>query len=294
MTPPTVPPTARPGSPPPAKAAAATTKSVRKRLAPRQVQDLAPRLIVYGVEGFGKTTLAAYAPDPLILMSRQETGYDTLLSRGLVPAVPAERVDSWPDLLDWLDDLIADSQGRKTLVLDAMGGFERLCQEYTCERHFKNDWSETGFAGYQKGYDASLTEWLTMLARLDQLHRQGIVVLITGHARVATFKNPQGPDYDRFCVDCHWKIWSATYRWVDAALFGNFLTIYDKKTEAESRGRGKASKGGTDRILFTERRDAYDAKNQYGLPPEIWLTKQPSESWSTLWQHLQRKEPASA
>ena len=66
---------------------------------------MAPRLVIHAVEGFGKTTIGAYSPDPFILMS--ETGYDTLLASELAPSVPAEEVTSWTDLLRWLSDLAA-------------------------------------------------------------------------------------------------------------------------------------------------------------------------------------------
>ena len=118
-----------------------------------------PRLILNAVEGWGKTTAGAYAPDPAILMARGESGYTTLLGVGSVPAVPTATVDSWQKLLGLLDQLVAGTD-RKTLVLDALGGFERLCQEHVCACDFDGDWGERGFMSFQKGYELSATEWL--------------------------------------------------------------------------------------------------------------------------------------
>src|SRR5260370_30131879 len=71
---------------------------------------LAPRIIINGVEGWGKTTLAAYAPDTAIIMAPNENGYETLLSAGLVPNIVRTSVNSWKELLDVL--VIPDHQLR--------------------------------------------------------------------------------------------------------------------------------------------------------------------------------------
>ena len=280
---PSAPPSRPPGTSSSPSAQAGPARKVKLREVP---SALPPRLVVFATEGFGKTTLGACAPEPLILMSRGETGYDTLLQSKLVPQVPAEVVVDWQDLLGWIDGLTNDPQGRKTLVLDTLGGFERLCHEHVCREHFKSDWTETGFASYQKGYDLAVTDWIGLLSRLDRLRAKGVTILWLGHSRIHSFKNPLGPDFDRYICDCHPKTWGVTHRWADAVLFGNFLTVLDNEEKAKRAGKGKAI-GGTTRILFTERRDAYDAKNRYGMKGEIWLEDGPAASWSTLWAHLQ-------
>lgn len=257
--------TARPTPPPPASdgPSKAEANTPFRRLRPREPKKLSPRLIVNAVEGFGKTTIGAFAPDPVIFMARGESGYDTLLSAGLVPAVPAEEVSTWSELIGWIGELIKDTQGRKTLVLDAIGGFERLCHEHVCERDFNGDWGECGFASYQRGYEIALVDWLGLLGRLDSLHQKGLAIVLLGHCRVQTFKNPLGVDFDRYVSDTHHKTWGITHKWADAVLFGNFLTIIDGEEKAKRQGKGKAI-GGTDRVLYTERRDAFDAKNRTG------------------------------
>ena len=118
-------------------------------------------------------------------------------------------------------------------MLDALGSFERLCQEHVCARDFGGDWGERGFASYQKGYDLAVNDWLQLLHRLDRLHRQGVVILILSHCKINTFKNPLGVDFDRYVSDCHHKTWGVTIRWSDAVLFGNFLTIIDDEKRAK-------------------------------------------------------------
>ena len=246
---------------------------------PRSVKALAPKIILNAVEGFGKTSTGAYAPDPLLLMARGETGYDTLLSAGRVPSIPADLVETWGDVMGWLETLNADPQGRKTIIFDAMGGFERLCHEYVCQKDFGGEWGERGFGAYQKGFDLSVTEWLRFLHRMEVLNtKYGMTILILGHSRIRPFKNPLGADFDRYVSDCHEKTWNVTARWADAILFGNFLTVVDK----EKQGKGKGV-GGTSRMLYTERRDAFEAKNRFGMPFEISLdVDDVSQVWPTI------------
>ena len=272
--------------PPLAKAAAQKpTNTATSPLTMREIAFQPPRIVLHAVEGWGKTSTAAFAPDAAIIMARGETGYDTLLGGQRVPQVLATVAETWTDLLGLLDALIAEpSPSCKTLALDAAGGIERLCHEHVCARDFGNDWGERGFSAYQKGYDVAVTDWLAMLNKLDALKGRGVSVVILSHCAVRNFKNPLGADYDRYISDVHNKTWAVTSRWADAVLFGNFLTILDKQD-----GREKGI-GGTERVLYAERRDAYDAKNRYGMPAQMKIPNDPAQVWPTIWSAITGKE----
>src|SRR5690606_23939606 len=118
------------------------------------------RLVINGVEGIGKTSLGAYAPGAAIIMARGETGYETLLGSNRVPTLPRISVDNWLDLLASVSDVAKNPGDIKTLVLDALGGFETLCHEHICNTEYKGDWGEHGFGSFQRGYTVSASEWL--------------------------------------------------------------------------------------------------------------------------------------
>lgn len=255
----------------------ATAPTARSLIA-ATAKPLCPKIVCAAVEGFGKTSLIAHAAGASIIQCK-ETGYDALLSAGRVPSIPAPSAKDWLDYMSWLDEI--EKSDTKVLGIDAAGGLERMCHEFVCNRDFNGDWGERGFASYQKGYDLSVAEWLKMLNRLERINANGVVVVILSHVKIKTFKNPLGADYDRYVSDVHDKTWAATARWADAVFFGNFLTIID----AEKKGKGKGI-GGTDRILYTERRDAWDAKNRYGMPTEIELVNEPSQTWAQVWSAI--------
>lgn len=248
---------------------------------PLAASAVCPRIVLYAIAGFGKTTIGAYAPSPLILMARDETGVKRLVQSGSIPSVPAHRVATWTDLLATLDDLIADQQGFETVVLDALGGFERLCHEHVCKTAFGNN--DTNFDAYGKGPNVAVTEWLKMQHRLDRLNEAGVTLLLLGHSRVKPFKNPEGPDYDMYQCDIHEKTWGTLSRWADAVLFGNFFVAVDKSSPTAAKGKAA---GGTDRFIYTEKRAAFDAKNGYRMSPQFLLPNDPAQSWNTIWAEL--------
>ncbi|HPP02274.1 MAG TPA: ATP-binding protein [bacterium] len=246
---------------------------------------LPPRLVINAVEGWGKTTLGSQAPKPLLLMARGETGYQTLYGSGLVPAVPTALIEDWLGLLELLHEL-AQGCEYKTIVFDALNGFERLCHEYVCARDYNNDWSDKGFYSYMRGPDTAVTDWVGLLSMLDRVRAQGVMIILLGHVIIKPFKNPAGPDYDRYVCDINPKTWGVTHKWSDAVFFGNFLTIVDEDAARRRRGIG-----GDQRVAYAERCDAWDAKNRYGINGRIDFPDDPTQNWATIWQHITpRKE----
>jgi len=293
MNAPSAPPTTRPKAPPRGPTAApppTATNGAGAVIGLPQPTFQPPRIIINAVEGFGKTSAGANAPDPVILMAAGETGYLTLLGSGLVPQVPVAKIEGWAQLLATVDAL-AESPDTpcQTLVLDALSGFERMCHENVCKRDFKGEWGEKGFGAYQKGYDLSVTDWLELLAKLDALReRRGATILLLSHCKVKTFKNPEAADYDRWVSDIHDKTWSATAKWSDAILFGNFYVAVEGGATGERPKKGKGV-GGTSRVLYCERRSAFDAKNRYGMPESIDVPADASQNWAVIWNNI-RKE----
>lgn len=279
------PPVAKPPTPPPAATAAAPNIVM-----PGQKREGHPprRIVLTAVEGWGKTTAGAFAERPFFLMARSETGYDTLLDGGLVPDIHRARVDSFDATLAMLDQLAGDFYGCKTLVMDAHGGFERLCHEAVCARDFRNpdgtlNWGETGFTSFQRGYEIALADWIKLLGRLETLReRQGCDILILSHSQIRMFNNPEGPNFDRYVADCHQKTWAHTAKWADAVLFGTFLSrVVTAGNSTKMNAKGKAQ-GGTERVLYTERRDTFDAKNRYGMEPAIMIPDDHTQVWATI------------
>jgi len=242
-------------------------------------------IVLAGQPGVGKTSMAANAPSPIFLCDAAEDGISTLKQYGLAPDVPQlPPCQSWPDALEMIDSLATQPHQHKTLVMDAMGGFERLMHEEVCRRDYKNEWGDKGFGSYQKGYDSSLADWRLMINALDRLRdERGMMVLLLSHVKVSTFKNPEGSDFDRYSPDVHHKTWSLTHKWAEVVLFANYVTYVDAK---DLKAKGKAT-GGQDRVMYTEHHAAWDAKNRLGLSPEISMGTSGADAWAAFWEVAQ-------
>jgi len=245
---------------------------------------LPSRVVLHGVEGVGKTSFAASAPKPYVLMARGETGLETLIDSGRVSETPhAPEIESWDETRDIIESLHKEDHPYRTLVLDTLNGFERLCHEHVCETMFGGKWGRDGFTAYMQGYDASLTPWREFLSSLDALRAERKMAIIAlCHTKVSTFKNPEGADYDRYQPDIHHKSWALTHRWADIVLFANFYTVIaDEQTSGKGPSKGKG-RGGSERVMFAERTAAFDAKNRHGLPSEVSMGATGAEAWANF------------
>jgi len=247
----------------------------------RKGNGLPSRVVMHGVEGIGKTSFAAFAPTPVFLQTKGESGLETLIDSKQLP-----EIDHFPELQTWgelraaVAAIAKDEHDFKTLVIDTGNGAEQLCHEEVCRRDYANDWGPKGFTSYMQGYSTALADWREFLADLDALRatrKMGIIVLC--HTKVATFKNPGGADYDRYEAKMHAKTWALTKEWADIVLFGDYDTDVSKQQPKDTKG--KASDGKT-RVLYTERTAVFDAKNRHGLPDEIDMGTSGKEAWTNF------------
>ena len=234
--------------------------------------------VAYGLPGVGKSSLGAAIPNRVFLIDAKEDGIKTLKVSRLVdadiPVLPP--VSRWEEVLAMLKQLATNEHPYKALVIDTLGGLERLCHDYVCRTHFYGDWGEKGFAGYQRGYEVALPEWRLLLNALDDCRDAGISIMCLTHSIVAPFKNPEGEDYDRFAPDMHRKTWSLTHRWCNMVLFLNY------HVEISKDGLRAKGRGGQDRVMYTEHHAAYEAKDRSALPNEIDMGNSGKEAWQNL------------
>ena len=240
--------------------------------------DAKPRpvaMTAFGPPGIGKTEFGAALPNPVFLIDDKEDGVNTLKSSGLIdkgiPVFPA--ATNWKDVLDMVASVV--NSPYESLVIDTIGGMERLLHHYICHVDFCDDWTK-GFLSYSKGYETSLPEWLEFLNELDKVRDAGKRVLLLAHSQVKPYKNPLGEDYDRFVPAIHHKTWNLTHRWSDVVLFLNYHIEVD---ESGTRAKGK---GGNSRNMHVEYCAAFEAKNRHGLKEPISMGGSGTEAWGNL------------
>ena len=236
----------------------------------RGKEQLPIRVLVYGLEGVGKTTWASEAPDPVFIgEAGGSSQHDVFRWR------PA----TWLEILDCLDTLATEEHTFRTVVIDTLDWAELLCWEHVCREG--GEPNITAF-GYGKGFDIALEQWRILMAKIERVWLRGMGVILVGHCLIKTYKNPEGEDYDRFVLKLNDKAAGFIKGWSDTVLFAREET-FAHKNEKTKRVRGVST--GV-RIMHTQRTAVYDAKNRYDLPDTIPL------DWAVFAKAAERKEPA--
>jgi hypothetical protein len=177
----------------------------------------------------------------------------------------------------------------KTLILDTFNGAERLCHEHVCAHQYDGSWEK--FDAYARGPKVAVAEIVELFKDLDRLREKGMAIILLCHSQVKTFRNPEGPDYDRWEPTLAKDTVGQLDRWCDMILFGRFETFAEKETK--SAAKAKAS-GGQTRLIMTERHAAYDAGNRIGLPEEIECGNSAAEAWSNFCKSIKEAKGAKA
>lgn len=219
------------------------------------------RVIVTGGPGVGKTTFAAGAPDVVFLLAANEGAGDLDIAR-----IP---IATWGALRTAVRQLAAEAHPYRTVVLDTVDAFERLCWEHLTNKAGVDSIEKVG--GFGKGYVAAVEEQQGLIVDLDKLRANGIAVIVLAHTAIKRYDDPEGSPYDRHALALHKeavKLWTG---WADAVLFAQLDVRLVEGTAKDEKAKGKARDVKPARLLWTEERAAYTAKNRQGLPESIPL-----------------------
>lgn len=209
------------------------------------------RVLCYGVEGVGKSTLGADSPTPVFLGAEDGTAH---LDVSRLP-----QPETWRDVLDAVALLTRETHDFKTLVIDSLDWVEPLIHRFVCDEAKVKSMEDVS---YGKLYVAALEQWRLLINALDRLRTaKRMHVVMVAHALVKGFKNPEGPDYERYQLKIHDKAAALLREWVDELLFARF-EIFSLKGKGEMRAKGVSTGA---RVVQTIRAAAYDAKTRHGL-----------------------------
>ena len=226
----------------------------------RGVSDTPPRILIYGVQGIGKTTLGANAPSPIILPTEDGLGVID------APSFPLAR--SYQDVLDALNALISEDHDYSTLVVDSLDWLEPLVWQRVCEAE---NVSNIEAIGYGKGYALALSYWREYIDGINYLRDQKRMMIIqTAHADVKRYEAPDTDAYDRYIIKLHKGASALMQEHSDCVLFANYRVTTLKSDVGFNKKVVRGISGG-DRLLHTVERPAFLAKNRFGLPETLPL-----------------------
>lgn len=217
----------------------------------------ATKLVLYAVEGIGKSTFASQFPNPLFIDTEGST--NTMNVRRL----PAP--NSWQMLLQEVQ-YVRDTSGLcATLVIDTIDWAERLCIDEVCKTHQKNGIEDFGYgAGYTYVYEA----FGKLLNLLSDVVENQINVVLVAHSMIRKFEQPdEAAPYDRYqlkLIDTPKKsVANMVKEWADAVIFANYKTVVEKTDSGKAKARGNK------RVMYAQHNACWDAKNRWGLAAEL-------------------------
>ena len=219
----------------------------------------AKKVLIYGPEGIGKSTFASRFPEPVFI--------DTEGSTKDMDVARFEKASSWTMLLDQVRYVKMNPSVCRTLVIDTADWAEQMCVADLCARYGKKGVEDFG---YGNGYVYAKEEFGRFLNVLEEVVDAGVNVVLTAHAQMRKFEQPDElGSYDRWELKLGKKTSSQTAplakEWADMVLFANYKTW---SVAVDDKGKKRKAQGGA-RVMYTSHHPCWDAKNRYGLPEEM-------------------------
>lgn len=219
------------------------------------IESAPVKVVIYGPEAIGKTTLAAQLPSPIIL--------DTERGSGKIDC-KRYRCKRLTDLEGAMLSLSRDPESYRTVVIDSADWAEGLLVRAMLEKDKKD--SIEAYA-YGKGHVMLGEKWIGILDIADQLIDRGLHVVWVAHAKVVKFSPPDQTDgYDRWELRLTKNVAPRLKEWADLLLFLNYRTAIVEGEDGRTKGRG-----GRERVMHSARCAAWDAKSRFDLPETMPL-----------------------
>lgn len=186
------------------------------------------KVVIYGAEGVGKTTLAAAFPNPLFIDTEGGTSH--------MDVRRISKPHSWDEFISVLNEVAGTSGLCETLVIDTADWAEQMAVTHLLTKYKKAGIEEFG---YGKGYVYLSEEFSRMLAALDKCIASGIHVVVTAHAKMRKFEQPDEMGaYDRWEMKLSKNSAPLLKEWADLLLFCNYLTfVVTAENKAQKRTR---------------------------------------------------------
>lgn len=207
-----------------------------------------PRLVLYGMEGIGKSTFGAAFPNSVFVQTEDGLGQ--------IDCAKFPLCRKYEETSRQLAALKDEKHNFKTVVVDSLDWLERLIWDKVC-RDQKTDSIDA--IGYGKGYGYALNYWRQILSALDELRAKGMIVLLLAHAVAADYADPEIQGLKRFEPRLHKTARSLIAEYADAVFLA---------TRKFGAANGDAN---NPRIVRTEPTPYQVAKSRYSIPNELPL-----------------------
>lgn len=240
------------------------------------------KILIYSVQGLGKTTFGATFEKPIVARTEDGAG-------ALDVATFPKMIETFAEMEGAINALHGEHDF-KTLILDSLDWLEPIVWAKQIEamplsdkgREVKNieDY------GWGKGYLMALDWWRYLMGGFDSLrYNKGMTIVLIAHSEIKRYDSPETDPFDRYGIKLHRGAFALWQEWADMVLFCNYKTRIHS-TDVGFNKEVKRGEGSGERIVYTEERPAYLAKNRWGLPPEIYIGQ--DKTWAAFHRELNK------
>jgi len=204
----------------------------------------APKGIVYGPPGIGKTTFGASADGSIIV--------DCENGAGAVQCSRTPYLATWAEIEQWLLALEREQHGYSVVVVDSVDWLLRRLEEHvTGVKGGVDQTLNRSHGGYGNGKQVLKNyTYQKLLPTLDRIVGRGISVLLLAHEKRTDITNSDGITIEKTTADLPDDYRNIFVEWADFLCHAR----YD-------------ARGG--RVLVTAETQQALAKNRYNLPPVL-------------------------
>lgn len=215
---------------------------------------------VAGDNGVGKTTFVASFPSVLII--DLENGSKHLD----VSRISAEKVPDLAAFRALIKALKTTPHEYKTLAIDSVESLESLIFTSVCAEAHVASIEDVG-GGYGKGYVRSREIMTEIMQDLQALQNMGITSILNAHTQIKSKTDPAtNLTYDRVIMRCNDKM-AAIVRDLSDNIFYATYKVFTTKENNKTKAYGDGQ-----RVMYTQPRPGFDAKNRLELPLELPLS----------------------
>lgn len=202
------------------------------------------KVVIYGPQGVGKSSLAALFPNPLFL--------DTERGSRRLPVDRIE-IETLNDFKAWVAKIPTDPEFKdyQTIVIDTIDWLEGKVKEVVVQEYSVKD------RAYNREGSFIGDKMLPILNSLTPIITAGKNVVLLAHSATVKVDLPDQPSaFDRYELDMDKKYVAPLVKhWADHLLFLKNKIAIREVEEGKNKGVGKG-----DRILCTSTTASYDAK----------------------------------
>ena len=228
-----------------------------------------PITLLYGVDGVGKSSLAAEWPDAYYLPTAGETPPSD------VELATPGTMESLDDFFEVVGYLLTAEHEFKTLIVDSLDGVEPLANAVTCARigaDSINSNEKGSPAAFGQGQVQSEVEWNQFMEACRDLTQAGIAVVLIAHPEIKRFDSPVTDPYDRYGVRLNKRAAALIREQSDIVAFMNYRVSIKSKEVAPKKEVSHAE-GGKERQIHLTEGAGFVAKNRFNMPDAIVYKK---------------------